>query len=117
MIVEQAAPNATALARHHTAKVGGVHTAVLHLPYADYNHQQAESIGLPLEDAALQTVTVETAWTLYKEVVALEEEIQRQGPGAHRRLLDRVGGAVDVVNSFGEIVAAVAKVAKVLAGT
>lgn len=146
-IAEKAAPNATALARHYSAKVGGVDTAVLHLPYADYDRQQAKSLGLALEEAALVTLlivtypsplgelvdagwvqrsalAVETGWTLLQEVSALEEEIASQGPGAHQRLLasptgnwvDRVGGAVDVVNSIGDIVGAVAKVAKTLAG-
>jgi hypothetical protein len=146
-LVEQAAPNATALARHQQARVGGVQTAVLHIPYVHYDGQQATNLGLTLDEAAIQTllivvypsplgervdldwgqrsaVALETAWTIFQEVSALEDEIARHGPGAHRRLLasptgnwvDRVGGAVDVVNSAGEILGAVAKIAKAMAG-
>lgn len=146
-LVEQAAPNATALARHHQARVTGVQTAALQLPYPDYDRQQAKNLGLSPEEAAMQTlllvvypsplgvevdldwgqrsaVALETAWTIFQEVSNLEEEIVRQGPGAHRRLLDspngnwvdRVGGAIDVVNSAGEILGAIAKMAQGIAG-
>jgi hypothetical protein len=80
-----------------------------------------------VDDAWVQqsSLTAETAWTLYREVATVEDELQRLGPGSHRRLLaspkgkswtDGLGGAVDVINNAGDIIGAIAKVAKIVSG-